>query len=97
VTLKEDQANCGNDPAVNAITFKQPGNVEIQGKTAKLLQIPNEFTSPDSLTMQQITLEPGNDAQDVVSFKLVPVFGPSDELLAVCVTEITSAENLIIK
>jgi len=47
--------------------------------------------------MAEITLEPGNEAQDVVSFKLVPVLGASDELLAVCVTEITFAENLIIE
>jgi hypothetical protein len=97
VTLKEDQTNCGDDPAVDAITFEQPGSVEIEGKTAKLLQIPNQFTSPDSLTMMEITLEPGNEVQDVVSFKLAPVFGTSNELLAVCVTDITSAENVIIE
>jgi hypothetical protein len=96
VTLKEDQANCVDFPAVDAITFKQPGNVEIDGKTAKLLQIPNEFTSPDSRTNLPITLEPGNDPEDVVSFKLVAGFDSSNELF-VCVTEITSAENLIVE
>ena len=96
MAIKEDQVNCGDDPAVDAITFKQPGNVEIDGKTAKLLKIPNEFTSPDSRTSLPITLEPGNDPEDVVSFKLVAGFDSSNEIFA-CVTEITSAENLIVE
>jgi hypothetical protein len=103
VTLKGDATNCGTtkgqpNPAVDAITFDQPGDVEIDGKTAELTQIPNVFTSDDSLTGEEITLEPGNvvprDAQNVVSFKLMPKFDKiSNELLAVCVTDITPAEE----
>jgi hypothetical protein len=98
VTLKEDATNCGTNPAVDAITFKQPGNVEIEGKTAELIKIPNVFRSDDSLTGEKITLEPGNDAQDVVSFKLMPKFDKiSGDLLAVCVTDITSAEKITVE
>jgi hypothetical protein len=103
ITLKGDATNCGTtkgqpNPAVDAITFDQPGDVEIEGKTAELTQIPNVFTSDDSLTGEEITLEPGNvvprDAENVVSFKLMPKFDKiSDELLAVCVTDITPAEK----
>jgi hypothetical protein len=103
VTLKGDATNCGTtkdepNPAVDAITFKQPGDVEIEGKTAELIKIPNVFRSDDSLTGEKITLEPGNDAQDVVSFKLMPKFEKvSGDLLAVCVTDITSAEKITIE
>jgi hypothetical protein len=91
ITLKGDAENCGVDAkgqpnmAVDAITFKQPGNVQIEGKTAELSRIPNVFPSVDSLTGEKITLEPGNDAQNVVSFTLEPKFD-NKELLAVCVT-----------
>jgi hypothetical protein len=106
VTLKGDATNCGKtkgqpNPAVDAITFEQPGDVEIKGKTAELTGIPN--VSPpmthDSLTGEEITLEPGNvvpnDPNNVVSFKLVPKFDKaSGDLLAVCVTDITPAEKI---
>ena len=103
VTLKGDAANCGTtkgqpNPAVDAITFDQPGDVEIKGKIAELTRIPNAFTSDDSLTGEEITLEPGNDAQNVVSFKLMPKFDKmSGDLRAVCVTDITPAEKITIE
>jgi hypothetical protein len=86
------------------ISWEQPGSVQIEGKTAKLIQIPNQFSSPNSFdpagTSQDY--EPGNDVQQVVSFKLVPVpstggSAPDHTLDAVCVTEIEDAQNLIIK
>jgi hypothetical protein len=104
LTLKDDPGNCGTDPAVDKISWEQPGNVIIKGKIAKLIGIPNNFVSPDSFDHlgPDESFTPGNDVQRVVSFKLVPV--PPDggsstdgSLTAVCVTEIEDAENLIIK
>lgn len=104
VTLKEDAANCGTDPAVDRITWEEPGQVLISGKTASLVNIPNQFSSPSSFDPSgpDQTFEPGNDVQQVVSFRLVPVpptggSAPDGTLQAVCVTEITPAENLIIR
>ncbi len=42
-----------------------------------------------------MTIEPGTDVNDVVSFKLSPQFNDDDELEAVCVTDIQSAENIV--
>ncbi len=111
IKLKEDEANCGKlvddgDPplAVSQITWKQPGDVLIKGKTAELIKIPNVFSSPSSFNPNgpKEPYEPGNRVQDVVSFKLAPVpsdggSAPGGTLKAVCVTDITSAENLVRK
>ncbi len=59
---------------MDAITLEQPGDVEMEGKTAELTLIPNVFTSDDSLTGKEIRLEPGNNAQNMVPFKLMPKF-----------------------
>jgi hypothetical protein len=106
VKLADDPANCKRDPAVGQITWEQPGDVLIEGKTAQLIKIPNVFSSPSSFNPNgpDKTYEPGNDVQNVVSFKLVPVppsggSAPDGTLEAVCVTDITPVpeENLIIK
>ena len=60
------------------------GNLEIDGKNTKLTHVSNIFTSDDSLTGEEITLEPDNDAQNVVSFKLDPKGDNAGELLAYC-------------
>jgi hypothetical protein len=97
---------CGTDPSVAQITWKQPGDVLIKGKTAQLTNIPNVFSSPSSFDPNgdDETYEPGNRVQTVVSFKLAPVpenggSAPDGTLDAVCVTDITPVpeENLIIK
>jgi hypothetical protein len=107
IKLVEDEVNCKKfDPpfAVGQITWKQPGDVLIKGKTAELIKIPNVFSSPSSFDPNgpKETYEPGNEVQDVVSFKLAPVpsdggSAPDGTLVAVCVTDITSAENLVRK
>jgi len=104
VKLGEDQTNCGTDPAVVQITWEQPGDVLIEGKTAHLINIPNQFSSPSSFDPNgpDQNYEPGNEVQNVVSFKLVPVpagggSAPDGTLQAVCVTDITPAENIIIE
>ena len=42
-----------------------------------------------------MTIDPGTDVDDVVSFKLSPQFNDDDELQAVCVTDLQSAENIV--
>ena len=104
VKLGTDSAHCGTAPAVSQITWEQPGDVQITGRTAHLIGIPNQFSSPSSFNPSgpDQTYEPGNVVERVVSFKLVPVpasggSAPGGTLDAVCVTEITDAENLIIR
>ena len=104
VKLVDDPSHCGTDKAVGQITWEQPGNVQIAGRTAHLTGIPNQFSSPSSFDPNgpDQTYEPGNVAENVVSFKLVPVpssggSAPGGTLEAVCVTEITPADNLIVK
>ncbi|HZD35806.1 MAG TPA: hypothetical protein VE130_11440 [Nitrososphaeraceae archaeon] len=98
-------ADCGDDPGVVGISWEQPGDVTIEGSTARLTDIPNEFEAHSSFNPTSTTLDtfnPGNVVQQVVSFKLAPVppeggSAPDGTLKAVCVTDITPAENLIIK
>jgi hypothetical protein len=83
VTLGDDSKNCGSDKAVKSITFESPG------------QVPDSVSGTDALTREDLTLSPGTDVKDVVSFKLSPQFNDNDELEAVCVTDIQSADNII--
>jgi len=97
--------DCGADPGVVGISWEQPGDVTIEGKTASLTDIPNEFMAHSSFApMGSLdTFNPGNVVQQVVSFKLVPIPStggsapPPTTLDAVCVTDITPAENVIVK
>jgi hypothetical protein len=89
VKLKADPANCGSDPAVDKITFEEPGSVSISGKTALMTAMPASFTGTDALTSLPLTLSPGLDASAAVSFNLLPLFDVTGALLAVCVTDIT--------
>lgn len=95
VTLIQDSENCGNDPKVDSITFESPGQVGINDNTADITQIPESFSGTDALTGDDLTIEPGTDVDDVVSFKLSPQFNNDDELEAVCITDIQSAENVV--
>lgn len=95
VTLTQDSANCGNDPKVESITFESPGQIDVNDNTADITQIPTSYSGTDALTGDDLTIEPGNDVEDVVSFKLSPQFNNDDELEAVCVTAIQSAENIV--
>jgi hypothetical protein len=95
VTLATDSENCGDDPAVQSITFESPGQVNIEDNSADITQIPSSFSGTDALSGDDLTIEPGTDVDDVVSFKLLPQFNDDDELEAVCVTDIQSAENIV--
>ena len=95
VTLGDDSKNCGSDKAVKSITFESPGQVKIDDSDADLTAIPDSVSGTDALTREDLTLSPGTDVKDVVSFKLSPQFNDNDELEAVCVTDIQSADNII--
>lgn len=95
VTLGQDSDNCGNDLKVEAITFQSPGQVDINDNNADLTEIPASFSGTDALSGDDLTIEPGTDVDDVVSFKLSPQFNDDDELEAVCVTDVQSAENIV--
>ena len=75
------------DAAVDKITFQSPGQVRIQSTDALQARMPNSFTGTDSLTNQPLTLSPGNNVVDAVSFSLIPIgVGPGDTTpSAVCV------------
>jgi hypothetical protein len=75
------------DRAVDKITFQSPGQVRIQSTDALQARIPNSFTGTDSLTNQPLTLSPGNNVEDAISFSLIPIgVGPGDTTpSAVCV------------
>jgi len=95
VTLAQDSDNCGNDLKVEAITFQSPGQVDVNDNNADLTEIPASFSGTDALSGDDLTIEPGTDVDDVVSFKLAPQFNDDDELESVCVTDIKSAESIV--
>lgn len=95
VTLGDDSENCGDDPAVKSITFESPGQIRIQDENADLTQIPSSFSGTDALSQDDLTIAPGTDVDDVVSFKLSPQFNDNNELEAVCVTDIQPADNIV--
>jgi hypothetical protein len=95
VTLGENSENCGDDLQVESITFESPGQVDIENSNADLTEIPASFSGTDALSGDDLTIEPGTDVDDVVSFRLSPQFNDDDELEAVCVTDIKSAENIV--
>jgi hypothetical protein len=95
VTLGENSENCGDDLQVESITFESPGQVDIENSNADLTEIPGSFSGTDALSGDDLTIEPGTDVDDVVSFRLSPQFNDDDELEAVCVTDIKSAENIV--
>lgn len=95
VTLGQNSNSCGDDLNVESITFESPGQVDVQDSTADLTGIPSSFSGTDALSGDDLTIEPGTDVDDVVSFRLAPQFNDDDELEAVCVTDVQSAENIV--
>ena len=88
-----DVEQCGKHQGVIDITWQSPGEVTIDDNTATISQIPtDEFEGGDSITGEPLSMMLAEDVDDVISFKLDPVFG-EDGLEAVCVTDIRSAEE----
>jgi hypothetical protein len=107
VKLDAESEECGDDPKVEEITFESPGEVDIEDQKALLESIPSEFegtnvdrpaTDKEDIELgDDIRLEPGTDVQDVVSFKLEPQFENGDDIEAICVTDIESADEVTVK
>ncbi|MDQ3726830.1 MAG: hypothetical protein M3307_01170 [Thermoproteota archaeon] len=95
VTLDEDVEQCGTDPGVENITWQSPGEVEIDDNNAEISDVPTgEFEGWHSITGEELSMTLGEDVSDVVSFRLDPVFDEETGLEAVCVTDITPAEDI---
>ena len=88
---------CGTYPEIQAITLQEPGRVVVVGSTAIFNLIPSSFAGTDALTGKPLTLTPGHNVQNVVSFRLAPVFSKGGALQAVCVTDISPAQQIIKK
>ena len=95
VSLGEDSENCGTNPAVTSITFQSPGQVIVNKDKAVMSNLPAKFTGTNALTGNPLTLNPGTNVQNVVSFVLEPIFNPAGGLEAVCVADITPADRII--
>jgi hypothetical protein len=69
--------------------------VEINDDIATISDVltTDEFEGRDSITGGQLSMTLGEAVSDVISFKLDPVFDEAG-LLAVCVTDERSAENI---
>jgi hypothetical protein len=85
------EGNCGSDPEVTAVTFQEPFDLEIDGKNAHFNDVPGTFSGTTPPPKQPLTLSPGNNVEDAVSFRLT---GIED---SICVTDIRSADNVVIK
>src|SRR5918994_3817041 len=94
VTLGE-VAECGEDQGVVDITWQSPGEVRINDNRARISDVPtDEFEGWHSITGEELSMTLGEDVSNVVSFRLDPVFDEEAGLEAVCVTDITPAENI---
>ncbi|HKF26784.1 MAG TPA: hypothetical protein VKB06_00130, partial [Nitrososphaera sp.] len=88
-----DVEQCGKHQGVIDITWQSPGEVRINNDSASVSDIPtDEFEGEDSITGEPVSMVLGEDVDDVISFRLDPVFG-EEGLEAVCVTDIRSAEE----
>ena len=88
-----DVEQCGEDQRVIEITWQSPGEVRINDDSASISNIPtDEFEGWNSITGEPLSIMLTGDVDDVISFKLEPVFG-EEGLEAVCLTDIRSAEE----
>ena len=89
-----DVEQCGEDQGIVDITWQSPGQVEINDNRAIINDVPTgEFEGWHSITGEDLSMTLGEDVSNVVSFRLHPVFDESG-LQAVCVTDITPAEDI---
>ncbi len=102
VTLMEGVDECGDNPAIELISFESPGEISIQNKKAVLSDLSAEAelqTVVPALDKDDVELgedkefNPGTDVENVVAFQLMPAVEDGD-LQAVCVDDIRPAENL---
>jgi hypothetical protein len=90
-----DVEQCKESPGVVDITWQSPGEVEIDDNNAEITDVPtDEFEGWHSITGEELSMTLGEDVSNVVSFRLDPVFDEETGLEAVCVTDITPAEDI---
>ena len=90
-----DVAECGEDQGVIDITWQSPGEVEINDNIASVSGVgTDEFEGSNSITSEDLTMRLGEDVSNVVSFRLNPIFDEQAGLQAVCVTDITAADDI---
>jgi hypothetical protein len=95
VRLGDDVEQCGEDQGVIDITWQSPGEVRINDNRARISDVPTEeFEGWHSITGEDLSMTLGEDVSNVVSFRLDPVFDEETGLQAVCVTDITPAEDI---
>jgi hypothetical protein len=86
---------CKESPGIVDITWQSPGEVEINDNNAEITDVPtDEFEGWHSITGEELSMTLGEDVSNVVSFRLDPVFDKENGLQAVCVTDITPAEDI---
>jgi hypothetical protein len=87
VKLVED-SNCKDGLKVESITFQSPGEVVVNKNKAVMSNLPAKFTgtSPPA-DVHRVTLNPGTNVQNVVSFTLKPTGN------LVCVTNINFVDR----
>jgi hypothetical protein len=81
-------------PEVADLTFESPGDVNVLQTFVLMHDLPFSFSGTSALTDEPLTITPGGNVEDVVSFTLEPKFDDEGNLDAVCVNDITPAENL---
>jgi hypothetical protein len=90
-----DIAECGENQGVVDITWQSPGQVEINDNIASVSGVgTDEFEGSDSMTSEDLSMTLGEDVSNVVSFRLNPIFDEQAGLQAVCVTDITAADDI---
>ncbi len=90
-----DVEQCREDKGIVDITWESPGEVSIDDDTATISGVPTEeFEGGDSITGESLSMVLGESVNEAISFKLEPVYGGDDELEAICVTDIRSAEEV---
>ena len=77
------------------LTFESPGDVNVARRLVAMDDLPFSFSGTSALTDEPLTITPGGNIEDVVSFTLEPKFD-NGNLAAVCVNEPTSAERLTV-
>jgi hypothetical protein len=93
-----DVKQCKENPGVVDITWQSPGEVGINDNIARIRDVPtDEFEGWHSITGEELSMTLGEDVSNVVSFRLDPVFDKETGLEAVCVTDITPAEDIDVR
>ena len=69
--------------------------MRINDNRARISDVPtDEFEGWHSITGEELSMTLGEDVSNVVSFRLDPEFDEETGLEAVCVTDITPAEDI---